>query len=43
MPHCLEPGTLKKVIDKSFDGQNWEKSMEQEQDKSNSILKFSNE
>lgn len=33
MPHCLEPGSVKKVIEKSFDGLNWETSYEKEQAK----------
>ena len=27
-PHCLDPGTVKRVEVETFDGQNWEKAME---------------
>lgn len=29
MPHCVDKGTIKEIIIKKFNGQNWEKSMEE--------------
>jgi hypothetical protein len=28
-PHCLDPGTVEKIEMETFDGQNWEKAMEE--------------
>lgn len=28
MPHCLDPGTVEKVVTETFDGTNWERSIE---------------
>jgi len=43
MPHCLEPGTVLSVTLEGFDGQNWEKSMETQASKDDSILNWSKE
>jgi len=33
MPHCLDPGTVKKVIFEVFKGSEWEKSMSESGDR----------
>ena len=44
MPHCLDPGTAEVVEVRTFDGQNWETTYKQEQQKKDgSILNFSKE
>ena len=29
MPHCIDEGTIEKIIIKQFGGQEWEKSMKE--------------
>ena len=41
MPHCLDKGTFEVIEVRKYDGQNWEKQMELEKTKKNSILQFS--
>merc|ERR1712018_704140 len=43
MPHCLDKGTAYICEIREFDGENWEKSMEAEKKKKESILSFSNQ